>query len=324
MCTAVTFRNGDHYFGRTLDYECSFGESVVITPRNYPFSFRKMGEMPRHLAMIGMAHMADGIPLYYEATNEAGLSIAALNFPDFARYHPEGEGIDNIAPFEIIPWVLGQCKTLQEAKVLFGRMRVLDLPYSDTLPLTPLHWMAADASGAIAVESGEGGLRIFENPVGVLTNSPPFDSQMRNLANYMTLSRKPPKNHLAPEISLPAHSRGMGALGLPGDLSSPGRFVRCAYTKLNARSDGSEMGNVSQFFHILGSVAHARGTVELGEGEFEITIYTSCCNTDRGIYYYTTYENRQISAVQLHNVDLEGDRPIAYALVKEQQIRHQN
>lgn len=90
MCTAITW-NG--YFGRNLDLWYSYGESVVITPRNYPFSFRLAGEMAHHYALIGIAHVADGVPLYYEATNEKGLSVAGLNFPGNACYDaPAGDG----------------------------------------------------------------------------------------------------------------------------------------------------------------------------------------------------------------------------------------
>ena len=86
MCTAAVYKTKDFYFGRTLDYEFSYGDEVTVTPRNYPFHFRNMGDMESHYAMIGMATVADGYPLYYEATNEAGLSMAGLNFPGNAVF----------------------------------------------------------------------------------------------------------------------------------------------------------------------------------------------------------------------------------------------
>ena len=116
----------------------------------------------------------------------------------------------------------------------------------------------------------------------------------------------------------------MGALGLPGDLSSASRFVKAAFTKLNSFSGDSESESISQFFHILGSVAQQRGCVHMGNSEYEITIYTSCCNTDKGIYYYTTYENSQISAVDMHKEHLDSQELISYPLIKGQQIRMQN
>ena len=126
------------------------------------------------------------------------------------------------------------------------------------------------------------------------------------------------------KLDLQAYSRGMGALGLPGDLSSSSRFARVAFTRLHSISDDSESGSVSQFFHILGSVDQQRGCCEVSEGKYEITLYTSCCNLNRGIYYYTTYENHQISAVDMFGENLNEKELIKYPLIKGEQIYWQN
>ena len=324
MCTAATYRTKDHYFGRTLDYEVSYGEEVVVTPRNFPFHFRHMGSLPSHYAIIGMATVAGGYPLYYDATNEKGLSIAGLNFPGNADHKPLAEGKDNVATFELIPWLLGQCATVEEAKDYLTRMNLADTPFSPQFPVSPLHWIIADRDCAITVESVREGIRIYDNPVGILTNNPPFDYQMTNLTNYMSLSTEPPENHFSDQLNLTPYSRGMGMLGMPGDLSSASRFVRAAFTKLHSISGTSESESISQFFHILGSVAQQRGCVHMGEGKYEITIYTSCCNTDRGIYYYTTYENSQITGVDMHRENLDGQQLSRYPLITGQQIHMQN
>ena len=324
MCTAATYRTKDHYFGRTLDYEVSYGEEVVVTPRNFPFHFRHMGSLSSHYAIIGMATVAGDYPLYYDATNEKGLSIAGLNFPGNADYKPMAEGKDNVATFELIPWLLGQCATVQEAKEHLDRMNLADTPFSPQFPVSPLHWIIADRDCAITVESVREGIRIYDNPVGILTNNPPFDYQMTNLTNYMSLSTEPPENHFSDQLDLTPYSRGMGMLGMPGDLSSASRFVRAAFTKLHSVSGTSESESISQFFHILGSVAQQRGCVHMGEGKYEITIYTSCCNTDRGIYYYTTYENSQITGVDMHRENLDGQQLSRYPLITGQQIHMQN
>lgn len=324
MCTAATYCTKDHYFGRTLDYEVSYGESVVITPRNFPFAFRHTAPMEHHYAIIGMATVAGDYPLYYEATNEKGLSMAGLNFPGNADYKPLAEGKENVATFELIPWLLGQCATVAEAKVRLAEINLANTPFSEMFPVSPLHWILADRNEAITIESVKSGLQIYENPVGILTNNPPFDYQMTNLSNYLHLSTEQPENHFAPELGLAPYSRGMGMLGMPGDLSSASRFVRAAFTKLHSISGDTESESISQFFHILGAVAQQRGCVHMGDGEYEITIYTSCCNTDRGIYYYTTYENSQITGVDMHRENLEGEKLIAYPLVTGQQIRMQN
>ena len=116
----------------------------------------------------------------------------------------------------------------------------------------------------------------------------------------------------------------MGAIGLPGDLSSQSRFVRVAFVKMNSVSGEDENESVNQFFHILNSVDQQRGCCQLDDGKYEITIYTSCCNATKGIYYYTTYDNHQITAVDMHKENLDGDSLIRYSLIKGEHINYQN
>ena len=324
MCTAATYKTKDFYFGRTLDYEFSYGDEVTITPRNYPLKFKKKETITNHYAMIGMAHVIDNYPLYYDAINEEGLGIAGLNFLGNADYKEEKIGKDNITQFEFIPWILSQCKTVKEAKNLIQKMNFLNIPFNDQLPLAQLHWIISDSMESITVESVKEGIKIYENPVGVLTNNPPFDKQMFELNNYMYLSTKSPENKFATGLNLERYSRGMGAIGLPGDLSSQSRFIRVAFTKMNSISSDGEKESVSQFFHILNSVDQQRGCCELEDGKYEITLYTSCCNTNKGIYYYTTYDNHQITAVDMHKENLDNDKLIQYSLITEEQIRMQN
>lgn len=324
MCTAATYRTKDFYFGRTLDYEFSYGEEITVTPRNYPFSFRYLPEKREHYAIIGMAHVEEDYPLYYDAVNEKGLGMAGLNFVGNAVYGEVREGKENVAVFELIPYILSQCENTEEARELLGKIQIIDTRFKEQLPNGRLHWIIADEKEAITVESVTEGLKIYENAPGVLTNNPPFPMQMFQLNNYMQLSSRQPENLFSDQLSLETYSRGMGALGLPGDLSSASRFVRVAFTKLHARSGEGEADSVGQFFHILGSVEQTRGCCELENGKYEITIYTSCCNATKGIYYYTTYTNRQITAVDMHREKLDGTELIRYPMLEEEQIRLQN
>ncbi len=324
MCTAVSYKTKSHYFGRNLDLYYSYNETVTVTPRNYPFRFRQMPNLDAHYAMIGMATVAEGYPLYYEATNEAGLSMAGLNFPDNAVYFPNAEGKDNVTPFELIPWILGQCADVGEAGEILGRVSLLNESFSDALPLSPLHWMISDRDSSIVVESVAEGLKIYDNPAQVLTNNPPFDFHMLNLRNYMGVTSKPPVNRFSDAVELEPFSLGMGSIGLPGDMSSPSRFVRAAFVRLNSVSDGSEEDGVAQFFHILGSAAQPRGCTAVEDGRYEYTLYSSCCNTDTGVYYYTTYGNSGITAVDMKRCDPYGGEVVTYPLVTEMQVRWQN
>lgn len=323
MCTAATYQTKDFYFGRTLDYEFSYGDEIVITPRNYQFDFRHRESLQSHYAMIGMAHVVGNDPLYYDAFNEKGLAMAGLNFVGNASYYDVEEGEENIAQFEFIPWILGTCATLDEAKKALSEMNLTNTPYSEQFPVAQLHWIIADKTGAITVEAMEDGMHVYENKVGVLTNNPPFNIQMFLLNQYMGLSPKQPENLFAKDIELNAYSRGMGAIGLPGDLSSSSRFAKVAFTKLHSVSGNSEAESVSQFFHILGSVDQQRGCCDVN-GKYEITLYTSCCNAQKGIYYYTTYDNHQISAVDMTKEDLDSTELIKYEVIQGEHIFMQN
>lgn len=324
MCTAATYQTKDFYFGRTMDYEFSYGDEVVVTPRRYSFQFRHVDSINRHYAMIGMAHVAEGYPLYYDAVNEKGVGMAGLNFVGNAHYREPAADVDNIAQFEFVPWVLGQCASVKEVRGLLDRTRLVNTAFSEDLPPAKLHWMISDREETITVESVREGLRIYDNPVGVLTNNPPFDEQMFRLNDYMKLSPKAPENQFCEKLPLYVYSRGMGALGLPGDLTSGSRFVRAAFVKMNSVSADTESGSVSQFFHILGSVDQQRGCCDTGSGKYEITLYTSCCNADKGIYYYTTYDNHQITAVDMNRECLDGEDIVTYLPVTGEQINWQN
>lgn len=365
MCTAISYKTKEHFFGRTLDYFISYGERIVITPRNYVLTFRHKEPLPSHYGMIGMAAVANAVeeklekdilhkgpgdqpevvagayPLYFDATNEKGLSMAGLNFPENADYKELVEGKDNIAPFEFIPWILGQCENVAQAKVLLQNLNLVNLPYHKTLPLSPLHWMIVDREESIVVEQGKDGLQVYENPVGILTNNPPFPLQMFQLNNYMQLSNETPKNTFSKKLPLHGYSYGMGAMGLPGDFSSMSRFVRGAFVKLHVVTGQEDTDNqkdlpktdekhmeeeegISEFFHIMDAVAQPKGCVVAekkdGVSQYEKTMYTSCCNTHTGVYYYTTYENRQISGVDMRKENLDGENLLVYPIRNRQQI----
>ena len=317
MCTAMSFTQGDgHYFGRTLDLDRPLGEEVAVTPRDYPLRFRLAGTLSHHHAMIGMALAGEGYPLYYEAGNGAGLAMAGLNFPGNARYRPPEEGRDNIAPFELIPWVLAQCATVGEAEGLLERANLTDLPFRPDLPLAPLHWLMADGERCVVAEPGERGLRIYENPVGVLANNPPFPVQMHHLSLYLNLTREEPVCRFAPGLELRPDCLGMGALGLPGDLSTPSRFVRAAFARGNALPGETERDRVEVFFHLMDTVAQVKGLARAGAG-FEYTVYTCCYSAGRGTYYYTTWEDRRITAVSLSDCPGEGGEVARFPLRRE-------
>lgn len=312
MCTSITFKTKDFYFGRTLDLEYSFSQEVVITPKNYPIDLKFTEKLTNHYAIIGTAYVPHGFPLYYEAVNEKGLCMAGLNFAGNAKYNKILKTEKNIAQFELIPYILGKCANVEQAVKELNKINLTDTSYSKDLPVADLHWILADKNNCVTAEFVAQGLKIYNNSVGVLTNNPPFDLQTFNLNNYINLTCMQPKNRFSDKIDLIAYTKGLGAVGLPGDLSSQSRFVRAAFNKLNSECGKTEEESVNQFFHILNSVEQARGANVIDKNKFEITVYTCCCNADKGIYYYTTYQNHRINSVDMRKENLNSEKLIRF------------
>lgn len=321
MCTAIMYKAGGGYFGRNLDLEYSYNEQVVIVPRKFEFDFTNGQKVYEHLAIIGMAHVNEGYPLFYDGVNECGLAMAGLNFPKNAYYGERADGKTNISPYELIAYILSSCKSVNEARRMLENANLVNIMFSDNLPLSPLHWIVSDFETSITVESVKDGLKIYENSVGVLTNNPTFDMQMFNLNNYMHLSTGDRENTFLEGLDF--YSRGMGAMGLPGDWSSQSRFVKAVFVNENSAKFDNEEACVNQFFHMLSSVEMPKGCVEFN-GKDEITQYSSCCNLKTGMYYYKTYKNSQINAISLHNENLEGEMLCAYDLIDETIFNVQN
>lgn len=324
MCTAINFTTDNHYFGRNLDLDLSYGEEVCVLPRNFPLKLRNGKTADHHFAIIGMATVEGGLPLFYDAANEHGLSAAGLDFPENAHYFEEAKDKDNICQFEFIPWILGNCKNIYEAENLLKNINITNTPFSEKFPVSPLHWIISDKNKSLVVESMADGLHIYEDPVGILTNNPPFGYQLFNLNNYRNLKTSNGENTFSSNIKLREYSQGLGTLGLPGDVSSMSRFVRASFLKENSVCEDDELSSVSQFFHILSSVEKSRGCCIAPSGKYSITVYSSCINTNKGLYYYTTYSNRRINCVDMHRTDLNSDVINRYPLILTEQINYQN
>ena len=290
MCTAIAVQGSHFYFGRNMDLEGHFGECVTVTPRNFDFHFRMVPHVSRHNAMIGMARVVDGYPLYADACNEHGLCMAGLHFPDHARYASESVmGKRNLAPFELIPWVLGQCKNADEAFEALKETSLIDCPFRVDIPNTPLHWFVADRLQSLAVEYTREGMRVFKNPAGVLTNAPPFDFHIANLCRYGNLSSRAEEGEFAKQLGLCAFGMGLSAHGLPGDYSSPSRFVKAAWLRANLPIDLPEHERrLSQVFSMLSAVAPPMGSVLTPKGEYHYTTYSCAIDAERCEYFYQT------------------------------------
>lgn len=325
MCTSIAMITQDFYFGRTMDLEYEFNQRIVVTPRNYPIAFRKAGMLKRHYAIIGMATIVNGYPLYADAVNEKGLCIAGLNFPDNAYYPPEENySKANISPFELILWLLCKCASIEEAKVLLQNTHLIAIPFSKNIPLTPLHWHVADKKSSLVIEVTQNGMNLYDNPANVLTNSPSFDFQMTNLSQYLNLTTNFPQNRFCKNMNLKPFGNGLGSFGLPGDFSPSSRFVRASYLNFNSICEGDEQSSIAQFFHILDSVSLVKGSVLTKNDICDVTIYSCCMNANKGIYYYNTYYNNQITAVNMNHENLNSCALKEFSLIDSQQIAWMN
>ena len=298
MCTALYRRGGGGFFGRTLDYEISFGEEVVLAPRRFLFPKRETTAglfEEEGYAVRGMAHVAEGFPLYYDAVNEKGLAMAGLNFVGNAVYLPPVAGKRNVPVFAFIPYILRSCASIGEARALLQEIHLTGAAFSPALPTASLHFMLASAEGALTVEPTAEGLAVYENHVGVLTNNPPFPEQ---LAALRALAHLSPGTRAETPLKGRYYSRGSGTVGLPGDLSSASRFARAAFTGKFALEGEDRTACIGQFFHVLGTVEQVKGCCLAENERYEYTIYTSCMSLASGEYYFTTYGNRRIRLVK--------------------------
>lgn len=308
MCSAFTIKTKDVYFGRNMDISYHFNERVIITPRKYEFNFKVEEKIDKHYAMIGMGTTIDDYPLYAEATNECGLSIAGLNFEGYAFYNDVNEDKINLAPYEIIPYLLSRCANLDEVLKIVRNLTIINKPFNNQTPLAPLHFIVSYDNKSIVIEPLMNKLVIYDNPFNVLTNNPPFDYHMNNLSNYFHLSSKNFENNIEQGVNLVNFGAGCGAIGLPGDFSSPSRFVRTLFLKNNLYKEDDEIKAVNQFFRVLDNVSMIKGAVKLDNDVLDYTTYSSCINTNKLIYYYRTYENNEVNSIKLDSVDLDtGD-----------------
>lgn len=316
MCTAANYiTERGVFFGRNYDYEISFHENIYVTPRNFPLAFRYVqhlddDQLNNHQAMIGVATgIIRDYPLYYDAANESGLCMAGLNFANNAVYNDYCDKLVNIAPFELIPYVLTNAENVKEAKKVLSDVNIIDVDYSSNLPNSPLHWMISDVDGkSIVVEPLKNKLKIYKNDIGVLTNNPPFDYQKNELNKYMGLSVKNPSNDFG--IELNEYSRGMGAYGLPGDYSSTSRFIKASFVRANSKS--IPYYEMEQFFKILESVQQPRGLTLVNDSDYEYTIYSSCYND--GFLLYKTYLDNDIKSDHINNYNLNSQKLIKKVL----------
>lgn len=312
MCTGLTLKteDGNHLFGRNMDIEYNFGQHVILVPRHFQWKNVITQEVKETTyAVLGMAAIIDDHPLLADGLNEKGLACAGLNFPGYAYYEPaKQEGKVNIGPYDLILFLLSNFSNLVEVKEALSNINLVNQPFSPVTPLPTLHWIVTDCTGeSIVIEKTKEGMKVYDNTVGVLTNSPTFDWHLTHLRQYIGLSSNQPNEVTWYKEKLVPLGQGLGLHGLPGDFTPPSRFVRVAYLRSHAAFLDTIEEGLAEFFHILANVAMVGGTVTTPEGKHDITLYTSCMWQEKGIYYYTTYKGLHINAIAMQEEDLEAE-----------------
>lgn len=310
MCTSIAMRGEKLLFGRNMDIDYSFNERVIITPRSFPLSFKSSETLEKHYAFIGTGTISEEFPLYAEGMNENGLCAAALKFADFAYYNEQKvNGKINLAPYEIIPYILGKCRNLNEAKTILSETALISIPFSKDLSLAPLHFHIADNGGSITLESTKEGVKIYDNPTDILTNNPPFPFHLQNISQYKHLTNAFLNTNPKP------FGLGFGAIGLPGDYSPPSRFIKSDFLLSH-----TDCRDIPSLFHILDAVSIPSGAVLTPENKPHITTYSCCMDPKEKTYYYKTYNNSRLTAVKLTSELAIKEKLIDYPFENENDI----
>ncbi|SCK04425.1 Choloylglycine hydrolase [uncultured Clostridium sp.] len=329
MCTALTLKTKDGYnfFGRNMDLEYNFNQKVIVIPRNYQYKHWVSGEIVKNkYACIGMGSDIEGYPAMADAMNEKGLACAGLNFEGYAYYEENSvAGKNNIPPYDFILWVLFNHETIEEIKADIKNIELVNKPISENYPVPTLHWIIYDKSGnSIVVEKTKEKFAVYDNKVGVLTNNPTFDWHLTNLNEYINLSAEHRNKTKWSELELKPLGVGSGTRGMPGDFESVSRFVRIAFIRSCKPIVDNESNALPQFFNMLGYVAMVKGGAITVGGNEDMTLYTSSMNLQRGIYYYKTYNNSRINAIDMNKEELDSSELKMFQYIDNEDINFIN
>lgn len=324
MCTAITLQSdkGENFLGRTMDFAYGIETGILVIPKGYQwkgnqgsqesyidkYSFICIGqEIKEPKNMLGI----------FDGVNEQGFAAASLYLPGYAEYDKDTGGENQIGSLDFMHYILGSCGTIDDLETALENISIVGQDDPVTGGAAPLHWIATDRSGrCIVVEKTEKGLRIFDNPLGVMTNSPEFDWHMTNIRNYTNVSNTQQSEVDWGNVALKPFGEGTGSTPLPGGFAPPERFVRTAFMKTHVEDPKDQTEAIMTCFHIMNSVTIPRGIAivndqyrdytkvkynDLVNESCDYTKYTAFVSTKTCEYYFKTYENDQIITVSLED-----------------------
>ena len=319
-CTGIRLiaADGTVVYARTLEFNIDLDSDVLVVPRGYA----RTGTTPdgenglkwtSKYASVGANGV--GLPLLFDGVNEKGLAAGLFYFPTTAGYlkYNAADASRSIAPWEVGSWILENFATVEEVKQNIGSVAVAEVVFKQWGIVPPVHYVVHDASGkSIVIEYVDGKLRVYDNAIGVITNSPTFDWHMTNLRNYLNFSmvNKPPLD--VGGVTLTALGQGTGMLGMPGDFTPPSRFVRAVAYSTSVVPSRTGEEEVLEAFHILNNFDIPEGTAREKQKDAhgsivsDHTIWTSASDLKARRYYFRTYENSEIRSVDLMKMPLDA------------------
>ncbi|MBB5702235.1 choloylglycine hydrolase [Ochrobactrum daejeonense] len=317
-CTSFILPSTDSGFvyGRTMEFGFKIDSKMIMIPRNFEMTSQLSADMvgkkwKAKYAAIGMN--AFDLPALVDGMNEKGLAGGILYFPGFAQY-PDPSSVkpeDSLTPWDFLSWALGNFSTVAEVKAALEDVTVVGVKQVDMGFTPPVHYTLHDASGAsIVIEPIDGKLKVYDNPLSVLTNAPSFDWHMTNLRNYVNLSPKNVKAMKINGLTISQIGEGSGMLGVPGDMTPPSRFVRASANLLSAREVPSGIESVRLAEHILNNFDIPKGVVQGEAGEedkpVDYTQWSTVADMKNDIYYVKTYEEQVLRGVAFKDLDLDA------------------
>lgn len=310
MCTHIVIKNNTSLMAaRTMDFSFPLQPTMYVMPRNYPIEYISKGlKLEKHKAFLGLGQNING-HVFADGINEYGLSCAALYFEGYAKYNTEEvNGKVNLAPHEIVSYILASCKDTEDVQKVFQNINLVAHDLALVGAVTPLHWVVVDSSGkSIVIEPMEDGVSIKENAIGVVTNSPNLEWQLTNLRNYISLSPNADNNLKIDDLELKPFGQGSGSFGLPGDYTPPSRFIRAAYNKFTVEKGKTEKDLVKTAYHILNTVSVPKGAVITNSKQIDYTQYTTYMSLLTKTYYFKTYDNINVMSINLMDYNLDKD-----------------
>ena len=292
MCTAILYRSSGSFLGRTLDHANSYGEAPVIIRKGRVISLRHTESVRFKADAIAMGIEKAGFPLLFDGVNEFGVAIAGLNLPISSKFYEPRANFLNLASYEVIPYILASATTADEAREILTRVNITPDKFDTDTPAPTLHFMIADRRSSFIAEQTEGGVAVYDDSYGVLTNEPTYPAQCVLMHRYRGISNDIGENAFTSERPL---SYGEGSLGLPGDLSSASRFARAAFGIRFGASDNKNEA-LAAAVHTLESVSVIKGTASDGGRDYK-TVYTSVMDLDDFSYHYRRYSDTSFTQI---------------------------